>query len=193
MTAGMTDIMLDLETLGNGSNAAIVSVGAVAFSLEARRLGGDTFNKVVDIESSVAAGGEMSVSTVLWWLKQDIVARNIFKMQGSVATAPPLDTVLGWFTEWGARQGDWSKLRVWGNGAGFDNVILRNAYQRLGRQAPWDFWNDCCYRTVTSQFPGIRFVRKGTHHDALDDAISQAEHLIKCYGSGEPTILRSWR
>ena len=32
------DIMLDLETMGTGPNAAIVAIGAVAFDLQARHL-----------------------------------------------------------------------------------------------------------------------------------------------------------
>lgn len=62
-----TNIMLDLETLGNRSGAVIVAIGAVEFH------GGEIikeFYQRVDAESCVALGLKMDVSTVMWWLGQ---------------------------------------------------------------------------------------------------------------------------
>lgn len=70
-------------------------------------------------------------------------------------------------------------VKVWGNGADFDNVILGSAYRRLGKSIPWAFYNSRCYRTVKSLQPGCRIERAGTHHNALDDAKSQALHLMR--------------
>jgi exodeoxyribonuclease VIII len=44
--------------------------------------------------------------------------------------------------------------------------------------APWPFWKDKCYRTVKGIWKDIKLDRVGTHHNALHDAESQAEHLI---------------
>jgi hypothetical protein len=68
-------------------------------------------------------------------------------------------------------------MRLWGNGASFDNAILAHAYARCGATPPWKFWNDRCYRTVAALTATPR-QQGGTHHNALDDARSQAEHLI---------------
>lgn len=68
---------------------------------------------------------------------------------------------------------------VWGNGASFDNVILRGAYARNSTPAPWAWWNDRCYRTIKALHREVPMERLGTHHNALDDAISQALHLIR--------------
>jgi len=67
---------------------------------------------------------------------------------------------------------------MWGNGASFDNVILSETYLRLGMKAPWPFWKNKCYRTAKGMYPAVEINRSGTHHNALDDARSQAEHLI---------------
>ena len=76
--------------------------------------------------------------------------------------------------------GDPSKARVWGNGASFDNPILANAYRAVNLDPPWRFWNDRCYRTVKSMFgKNVKLERIGEHHNALDDAKSQADHLIR--------------
>ena len=71
---------------------------------------------------------------------------------------------------------------MWGNGATFDNVILANAYRGAGLPVPWKFWNDKCYRTIKGFFPQIKLQRIGTHHNAQDDAESQAWHLINMVG-----------
>lgn len=49
-------------------------------------------------------------------------------------------------------------------------------------ELPWKFWNDRCYRTVSAGFP--RRQQTGTHHNALDDAISQTKHLLAYLPAG---------
>ncbi len=88
----------------------------------------------------------------------------------------PLRQVLSEFSEWLDSLGE--EPKVWGNGAAFDNVILAQAYRRAGLSVPWPYWNDRCYRTVKAMRPDVRMDRTGTHHNAIDDATSQARHLI---------------
>ena len=59
------------------------------------------------------------------------------------------------------------------------NIILSEAYQRIGTSAPWPFWKDRCYRTMKNMHPGVQMERAGTHHNALDDAKTQALHLMR--------------
>ena len=68
----MTHIMLDLETMGNSSNAAITAIGAVKFDIANGIT--DSFYLKVDLESAVALGGKMDPSTVIWWLGQNDAA-----------------------------------------------------------------------------------------------------------------------
>lgn len=171
----MNHIMLDLETMGTGPNAAIVAIGAVEFELT--KTGGqlgDSFYQCISLESAMATGGQVDAGSVLWWLKQSDAARSMF-------TQPALYAydALQQFADWMAARGDAKNLRVWGNGASFDNVILASAYRRAGAPLPWNSFNDRCYRTVKSMHPSAPAIqRTGTHHNAMDDAISQANHLI---------------
>jgi exodeoxyribonuclease VIII len=73
---------------------------------------------------------------------------------------------------------DWlpKNVLVWGNGASFDNAILAQCYRAVGMDFPWKFWNDRCYRTLKNLVLDVPFERTGTHHNALDDARSQAIH-----------------
>ena len=169
----MLDVMLDIETMSNTPDAAILSIGAVEFDLGEKRLG-EEFYTVIDLASAVASGGEMNASTVIWWMKQTEAARNLFSQP-----ALPITVALNEFSEWMQKRGDKKDIRVWGNGAAFDNVIMVAAYKRLGLEPPWMFWNDRCYRTIKNLFPKIKAGRIGVHHHALDDARTQAMHLIE--------------
>lgn len=163
----MDQVMVDLETLGNGSNAVIIAIGAVEFEATSGKLGRE-FYCVVDGQSCVDAGMKVDVSTVMWWMKQDTAARAAFNNAGE-----PLPYALQSFAAWLP-----TGACVWGNGATFDNVILSNAYRAIGLPQPWPFWGDRCYRTLKNLFPEVPLARTGTHHNALDDAKSQALHAI---------------
>lgn len=171
----MKHIMLDLETLGTGSNAAIIAVGACAFNPYVQHHIWDTFYYQVYLASSIAAGLTMDPSTILWWMKQSDAARTQ-TFEGEVF---PLRYVLARFTEFVENYG--SDVAVWGNGAAFDNVVIRNAYKAVGLEAPWSFRNDKCYRTVVNLLPEDKrtpqFHPHGVAHNALDDAIGQALYL----------------
>lgn len=168
-------IMLDLETMGTRPSAPIISIGAVKFTADGLldpSTGGDYYARVT-LESSAHPmfGAVIDPSTVLWWLQQSDEARAEFAMPGKF-----LNETLDSFREWVERD---EIEGVWGNGASFDNVILSETYRRKHEDVPWPFWKDRCYRTVKSMYPDVRMERSGTHHNALDDAISQAKHLIE--------------
>lgn len=180
----MKHIMLDLETMGNGNNAAIVAIGAVEFNLPGRTREhwearpGEFYQKV-DLESSVKAGMQIDTSTILWWMQQSDEARKS-TFEGDTM---PLGDACHRFSNWIEGIGP-KDVAIWGNGATFDNVIIRSAFKAVGLPVPWSFRNDKCYRTVANLLPHERqpvFERSGTAHNALDDAITQALHLQKCY------------
>lgn len=159
--------MLDLETLGNGNEAVILSIGAVCF--DETGLGAEFYTNV-NPQSCVEAGLKMDVSTVVWWMKQDDQARSAFNKPGVSITQALME-----FSEFFRTNGC---EKLWGNGATFDNVILRSAYRLADRPTPWEYYNDMCYRTLKNLRRDIKMERWGTHHNALDDAKSQAAHAI---------------
>jgi exodeoxyribonuclease VIII len=166
----MNHVMLDLETLGSGPNAAIIAIGAVRFDPDLQCIG-ETFYRVIDLESATQAGGQIDASTALWWLKQTDAARAAISQPG-VPIAEALNDFAGWLNA--SKDGP----LIWGNGAAFDNVILASAYKRLHNKNPWPHWNDRCYRTLKNLRPEIKLERIGTDHHALDDAMNQARHAI---------------
>jgi hypothetical protein len=162
--------MIDLETMGNSSTAAIIAIGAVEFSKDGL---GREFYMPVNLESAVAAGLTMDASTVLWWMGQKAEARDAAIAAGK--HGHPLDYALRELTDWLPERPE-----VWGNGATFDNVILTNAYKAIGMERPWPYWADRCYRTLKNLYPTAAIPpRAGTHHQALDDAKFQALHALE--------------
>lgn len=161
-------VMVDIETLGKGSTAAILSIGMVKFN-PFNDVIYDSFYVPVDPESSQALGLTIDASTVMWWLDplRD-AARQAMLAESRVDLPSALYGLVDWFGE---------DKPVWGNGSTFDNVILANAFRACQIDLPWQFWNDKCYRTLKGQAKSIKLKRRGTYHNALDDAISQAKHM----------------
>lgn len=170
-------VMIDLETMGTTPDAPIVAIGACRFDEAGALYGGNPYNsfyRKVSLQSAVDSGAYMDPETVIWWLQQEPDAqREIVSGEAS------LSDVLRDFAEWLGRD---EVLGVWGNGAAFDNVILAQSYRRVGQDVPWPFHLDRCYRTVKN-FSDVPMDRQGTHHNALDDAISQARHLVQIWAS----------
>jgi exodeoxyribonuclease VIII len=176
----MKDVMLDLETMGTTPDAAIIAIGAVEFDPELGQLG-ERFYQVVDLQSSVDLGGVIEPSTVMWWMQQSEEARAAVRAGGA-----HLAVALGCFTTWLEQRAARDEVRIWGNGANFDNVVLATAYARAGHLLPWRFFNDRCYRTMKAQRRDVKLERSGTHHNALDDAVSQAQHLLAIMATPAP-------
>lgn len=166
------NVMLDLEAMGRSPDAAITAIGAVAFDPVAG-LVGDKFYCIVDLISAVDAGGKIDAATVIWWLKQSDAARAEICREGI-----SIKRALTEFRDWLRTLAERDEIRVWGNGVAFDNVILAGAYHRSDIRLPWHPKNDRDYRTLRALRPDIELARVGTHHNAVDDAESQAQHLI---------------
>lgn len=177
----MNNVMVDLETLGTTPGAVILSIGAVFFDENGL---GDEMEVVISIKDSLAHGLTTSPDTIAWWGKQSAEARKVIDDAGSEG-AFPLKDALEMFNAFLASNGDPKKVLVWGNGADFDNVLLAAAYNAADVPLGWGQYNNRCYRTMKRFREHIKYVRTGTHHNALDDAKTQAEHLIRILKDGE--------
>lgn len=172
--------MVDLETMGKKNNAPIVAIGAVVFDPSTGSIG-ESFYKVVCLESSVNWGAVIDPSTVIWWLKQSSEARSAIVNDDAI----PLQDALLQFREFVSDNvaGGSKKAQVWGNGASFDNSILRSSYDCIAEDYPWEYWNDRGVRTMVELGQAISFDPKttipfeGSRHNALADAIHQARYV----------------
>ena len=62
-------IMIDIEAMGLGPNAAIIQIGAIIFREDDGKIK-DRFDISVDLMSSLNNGGEVDQETVDWWKSQ---------------------------------------------------------------------------------------------------------------------------
>lgn len=173
----MKHVMLDLETLDTGPDAAIISIGAVAFDRQTLTIDDGTFYQAITIGTVT---GVIDPDTVEWWMQQSAEARAVFKDPTAVPESHALLAFSDWVRDVSGPALD--QVEVWGNGAAFDNVILRATYARNGYIPPWKWRNDRCYRSVKALFPSVDAAPLySVRHNALDDAMTQAAILLECF------------
>ncbi|EFB3302347.1 3'-5' exoribonuclease [Escherichia coli] len=167
-------LMIDLETMGKNPDAPIISLGAIFFDPQTGEMGPE-FSKTIDLDT---AGGVIDRDVIKWWLKQSREAQSAI-----LTDEIPLDDALLQLREFIDENYCGFYVRVWGNGANFDNVILRRSYERQGIPCPWRYCNDRDVRTIVELGNSIGFdVRmtipfEGVPHNALDNARHQAKQV----------------
>lgn len=181
-------LMIDLETMGTKPNAPIVAIGAVFFDPQSGELGPE-FYTAVNLASAMEQGASPDGGTIVWWLKQSPEARSAICVDNALPIAEALSD-LGHFINRNAQP---KFLKVWGNGATFDNTILRSAYERAGQPCPWMYWNDSDVRTIVLMGRQVGFDPKrdmpfdGVIHNALADAQHQAKYVSAIWQRLLPT------
>lgn len=161
------DVMVDLETINNSGTSAIASIGACVFDKDGVY---HTFYCVVDTATCLEIGMTQSEDTLAWWAKQSEPARRIFAPETpKLSILQALTQFAKWFQAVGGKE-------MWGNGADFDNAILAHAYRLLKMKQPWGYSASRCFRTVKNG--AYMTVRTGVYHNALDDAITQAQYMV---------------
>ncbi|EFI3349660.1 TPA: 3'-5' exoribonuclease [Escherichia coli] len=170
-------LMIDLETMGTNTNAPIVVIGAVFFDPQTGEIG-PVFYIVVSLTDAMNTGAVPDGGTIEWWLKQSSEARAAI-----LTDQVKLRDALSRFREFINEYSDEKFVQVWGNGATFDNAILRTSYERLDIPCPWRYYNDRDVRTIVELGKTIDFDARtvipfeGVRHNALDDARHQAKYV----------------
>ncbi|HDX3855360.1 TPA: 3'-5' exoribonuclease [Escherichia coli] len=167
-------LMIDLETMGKNPDAPIASIGAVFFDPQTGEQGPE-FSKIIDMGT---CGGTVDISTIEWWLQRSGEARAAI-----LADRIPLDDALLQLREFIDENSGEFFVQVWGNGANFDNVILRRSYERQEIPCPWRYTNDRDVRTMVALGLVMDFDARsvitfeGERHNALHDARYQAKYV----------------
>lgn len=164
----MENIMIDLETLGTAPGSVILSIGAVEFDETGT---GRTFYSRLNPEMQVQKFGmKIDAATVVWWMRQSDEARGEFS--SSLGENSPWRAVTEFSQFFRATGAEY----VWGNGPSFDCCNLSALFRAVGKEAPWRFYNERCFRTLYFLAPNPQRPahRVGTAHNALHDARAQA-------------------
>lgn len=180
LNAFYTHLMVDLETMGSGPDAPIVSIGAVYFDPSTGNTGAE-FYQVVSLESSMSFGMKPDASTIQWWLKQSSEARSAILVDEAMGLRESLELLADFIAE-NAANGSHT-VQLWGNGCSFDNVILRRAYALTETPFTVPVRNDRDVRTMVELGksvginPRYDIPFEGDMHNALSDARHQVKYV----------------
>ncbi|EOP2979639.1 3'-5' exoribonuclease, partial [Escherichia coli] len=167
-------LMIDLETMGKNPDAPINALAGKFFDPATGEMGPE-FSKTIDLDT---AGGVIDRDTIKWWLKQSREAQSAL-----LTDEIPLDDALLQLREFIDENSGEFFVQVWGNGANFDNVILRRSYERQEIPCPWRYTNDRDVRTIVALGLVMDFDARsvitfeGERHNALHDARYQAKYV----------------
>ncbi len=163
-------LMLDLETMGLNPNCVVLSIGVAAF---------DNNNVVskfyarIDDKEQFGRGRTIDTSVQEWWDKQLPDAKKVFA-EPVIGVDDALSQLTGYVRRYAGAE-------IWGNGCHFDVSIMEDMYRMYGMQVPWSFRDVRDLRTFAQYVAkGAKVPRGGgVHHNALDDAIAQANYVIQ--------------
>ncbi|WP_244970391.1 exonuclease [Kosakonia radicincitans] len=175
-----THLMVDIEAMGSGSNSPIVAIAAIFFAPATSRMGAE-FYQAVSLASSMSFGAQPDADTIIWWLKQSSEARSAITTDDASGLLESLELLADFIAENSANGSD--TVQIWGNGATYDNVILRRAFALTYTPFPTPFRNDRDVRTIVELGkavginPRYTIPFEGEQHNALADARHQVKYV----------------
>lgn len=168
--------MLDLETAGTGPNAAILTIGFLAFDPYTTE---DFFKAHIVVPFEYNKDANISLETISWWMQQERSAQEAAWINNRNAAdgdhrffMDDIANLVSWFQR---------VETIWANDPDFDCVILRSFLERIPIQWKW-YRKHRSMRTlkelfnIPSDIPPM-----GTTHNALDDCLYQAEQVRSVY------------
>lgn len=176
----MKSVMIDLETLGTGPDACVLSIGICAF--------GD--NGVIDSQGWAIHPsdwhGAIQPDTVKWWMQQGEAAQK-FSFEGNRTAQNVAQELSTWSKQWGGGDGE---DECWANDPDFDLVILRRWWQRIQDKGnlnigkfPFHYRTMRSCRTIYAEARRLGISYDGwalnhVAHNPIDDACSQARAVV---------------
>lgn len=180
---------IDLETLGVGSDAVILSLGLVVSRYDEANLTFDHLKETglslkFDIKEQLARGRKTSKRVVAWWYEQDSAAKNILAPKPDDISLYDLDSCLQSYFK--RIEVPINKVDMYDRNC-FDLSKLQYLYEEeLNSDVPWDYNHTFDIPTAlrflgsdryggvhVSDFPGA------IYHRAIDDAAVDHMRMLK--------------
>ena len=144
------NIMMDIETTGVRPGCRVLSIGLVEFDEK-----GTIDSLLVHPKLSDQVGVDDG-NTMGWWDTQSAEAKSVFADNHILGESVEyvykrIKTFIDDLVD--ARKSlsqglDKVDVRIWGNGATFDNSIVQHMFYAKGLPIPWNTFGDRCYRTA---------------------------------------------
>lgn len=167
----MKELMFDIETLDTKPSSVILSIGVITSENGKLSNPGCWFP---DIQQQLDMGCTVSASTLRWWLNQGEGAKKVFDQPKQ-----PIEVVMAEVAKYVTKSG--KNIEPWCNGASFDMPIMEDKFRLVGLPIPWNFWTVRDMRTIKNLVDRDTLAKLQVEpkiaHDALEDAIAQAQTL----------------
>jgi hypothetical protein len=168
------ELMIDLETLSHLPNGIPFQLGAVVFDETGIK---GSFYREIDPVSCEEIGLQMSVKTVIWWLEKE---SDSFNLKTRYGIQNSLHDFLAWLYPYFLKERyAIEPIITWANSPRFDLAILEKCFDAFEMAYPWNYSTQRDFRTLKAI--DMRFYKPRNTHNALSDATSQAEYVIKFY------------
>lgn len=182
----MRDCMIDLEAMGVTNSPALIQISAVQFNMFTGEMGA-TFDRVIDLKSSMDAGLDISPGTIKFWMTDNSVTQEcrevVMSKTGDHSPGKERDSLEQVLKDFSAWIKEHKIAYVHGNGTASDNVWIRSSYQACDLPLPFTFREDMCYRTIRTLCKRTgwkyRVPFQGIVHNGIDDAKHQVRVLHK--------------
>lgn len=156
--------MIDIEGLGTGPDAAILTIAAQSFDPFGTGYYDRHYYARITLESQ--ENRRIQDDTLAWWATQPKAQEEAFAEDNRI----PLDQALDELYRLA-----WQHDYIWAQGPTYDINILEHAYKSYNKTQPWQFYRIRDSRTVLSLWPE-RPVPPTSHH-ALEDTRKQINVL----------------
>jgi hypothetical protein len=196
MSAPLTHLTWDIETLGMKETTVVTTLAIIPFTFE----GNETYDELVlngfYVKFSIADQLKnwkrtTTQSTIDWWKTQSEEAKvnSIKPSKDDVALEAGLDQIEYWI---GKSKYDMKKSYNWARGSNFDFPKIEDMFDMAGRALPFNTWKIRDTRTyidvLTGNDRGAYELKNGTpknfiHHHALHDAALDTMRLKEIYAT----------
>ena len=160
----MSSLMIDIEGLGTGPDATILTIAAQSFDPFGTGYYDRCYYARITLESQ--PDRNIQQDTIDWWATQPEAQAEAFMEDNRIDLDQALDSLY---------KLAWQHKFIWANGICYDMNILEHAYKSYGKALPWQFYNVRDARTVYSLWPDCP--RPPTSHHALEDCRRQINML----------------
>ena len=165
----MADLMIDIETIGTGPDACILTIAMQTFDPFADGWYDNHYYARIDTESQ--PDRNIEDGTLAWWASQSpLVREEAFAEENRIPLKQALEEMHPMI---------WNSNFVWANGPTFDMNIIEHAYKSYDINLPWKYYKVRDARTVYSLYPDLE--RGPASHHALDDCQQQILKLQKTF------------
>lgn len=177
----MSDLMLDIETLGTASNSVITQIGACYFD----RITGvisDEFLVNIQVQDSINNGFVIDGGSLRFWF--ELTGSNPAKnyIPSWFMNPQTVSKALALFRDF-CHKNKTTKLIAWAH-ATFDFPLLQDAYNRMNQGFPIPYRRLRDIRTLVD-LSGIEYKKDKDGdpktHDALDDCRYQVKYCSECF------------